>query len=91
MVLTGGTQETPKSIFQMVYGDACSMLPRRNTLRGARIEVRLVAGKEPDILILVRFESFTAVGMKNAVSYDIRSKFVPHMKHITSPLQSPAS
>jgi hypothetical protein len=28
--------------------------------------------------------------MKNAVFWNIKTQFVPHMKHITSPLQSPA-
>jgi hypothetical protein len=38
----------------------------------------------------VRFEVFTAVTMKNALFWDIKTQFVPHRKHITSPLQSPA-
>jgi hypothetical protein len=29
--------------------------------------------------------------MKNVVFYDIKTQFMPHRKHITSPLQSPAS
>jgi hypothetical protein len=28
--------------------------------------------------------------MKNVVFWDIKTQFVPHTKHITSPLQSPA-
>jgi hypothetical protein len=39
----------------------------------------------------VRFEAFTAVTMKNAVFWDIKPQFVLHRRHITSPLQSPAS
>jgi hypothetical protein len=38
----------------------------------------------------VRFEVLTAVTMKNAVVWDIKTQFVPHRGHITSPLQSPA-
>jgi Ca2+-binding EF-hand superfamily protein len=38
----------------------------------------------------VRFEVFTAATMKN-VFWDIKTQFVPHRRHITSPLQSPAS
>jgi hypothetical protein len=38
-----------------------------------------------------RFEFYTAVTMKNAAFWDTRTKFVLHRKHITSPLQSPAS
>jgi hypothetical protein len=39
---------------------------------------------------LVRFEVFTAVTMKNVVFWDIKTQFVLHRGHITSPLQSPA-
>jgi hypothetical protein len=38
-----------------------------------------------------RFESFTDVPMKNVVFWDIKTQFVLHRRHITSPLQSPAS
>jgi hypothetical protein len=36
----------------------------------------------------VRFECFMAVTMKNVIFWDIRTQFVPHRKHITSPLKS---
>jgi hypothetical protein len=36
----------------------------------------------------VKFEVFTAVIMKDAVFWDIQTKFLPNKKHITSPLQS---
>jgi hypothetical protein len=39
----------------------------------------------------VRFEIFTAMTMKNVVFWDIIVQFVLHRRHITSPLQSPAS
>jgi hypothetical protein len=39
----------------------------------------------------VRFEVFTAVTMKNAVFWDIETQFIPHRRHITSPLQRSAS
>jgi hypothetical protein len=39
---------------------------------------------------LVRFEVSTAVTMKNAVFGVIKTQFVLHRRHITSPLQSPA-
>jgi hypothetical protein len=35
-------------------------------------------------------EVFMAETMKNTVSWDIKTQFVPHSKHITLPLQSPA-
>jgi hypothetical protein len=38
----------------------------------------------------VRLAVFTAVTMKNVVLWNIRAQFVPHRRHITSPLQSPA-
>jgi hypothetical protein len=38
----------------------------------------------------VRFEVSTAVTIKNAVFWDIRTQFVLHRRHITSPLQSTA-
>jgi hypothetical protein len=41
-------------------------------------------------LNVVRFEVFTAVTAKNSVFCDIRTTFLPHRKHITSPLQNPA-
>jgi hypothetical protein len=40
-------------------------------------------------IIYVRYEIFTTVTMKNAVFRDIKSQFVPHRRHITSPLQCP--
>jgi hypothetical protein len=42
-------------------------------------------------LFFVRFEVYTAVTMKNGVFWDIKTQFVLHRRHITSPLQSPAS
>jgi hypothetical protein len=34
--------------------------------------------------------NFTAVTMKSVVFWDIKTQFVPHRRHITSPLQSSA-
>jgi hypothetical protein len=39
---------------------------------------------------IVRFEVFTSVTMENVVFCDIKTQFVLHRTHITSPLQSPA-
>jgi hypothetical protein len=39
----------------------------------------------------VRFEIFTVVTMKNGVFWDIKTQSVLRRRHITSPLQSPAS
>jgi hypothetical protein len=37
----------------------------------------------------VRCEVFTAVTMKNAVFWNIETHYVPHRRHITTPLLSP--
>jgi hypothetical protein len=37
--------------------------------------------------LFVRFEVFTAVTMKNTVFWDIKIQFIPHRKHVSSPLQ----
>jgi hypothetical protein len=37
------------------------------------------------------YEVITAVTMKNVVFWDIKTQFVLHRRHITSPLHSPAS
>jgi hypothetical protein len=42
-------------------------------------------------LYFVRSEVLRAVTMKNVVFWDIKSQFIHHRRHITSPLQSPAS
>jgi hypothetical protein len=39
---------------------------------------------------VAEFDAFTAVTMKNAVFWDIKSQSVPYRRPITSPLQSPA-
>jgi hypothetical protein len=46
--------------------------------------------KQIALLSSVRSEVFTAVTMKNVVFWDIKTQFVPHRRHITSLLQSPA-
>jgi hypothetical protein len=38
----------------------------------------------------IRFEIFIAVTMKNVVFWDIKARFIPRRKHITSPLHSSA-
>jgi hypothetical protein len=43
-----------------------------------------------ELMDYVKFEVLTAVTMENVVFWDIKTEFVPHRKHITSPLQSPA-
>jgi hypothetical protein len=37
-----------------------------------------------------RYGVFTAETMKNAVFWDMKTQFIPHKKHITSPLQTTA-
>jgi hypothetical protein len=40
--------------------------------------------------VVVRFDVFTAVTMKNVLFCDIETQFVLHRRHITFPLRSPA-
>jgi hypothetical protein len=42
------------------------------------------------MFVVVGFEVLTAVTVKKVVFWDIRTQFVPHRRHITSPLQIPA-
>jgi hypothetical protein len=49
------------------------------------------SGSTKDNIKVVRFVVFITVAMKNAVLWDIRTKFIPHRRHITSPLQNAAS
>jgi hypothetical protein len=61
----------------------------------AGLELRLLGhpslGTSLHHVWFVGSEVFTAVTMKNVVFWDIKTQFVPHRRHITSPLQSPAS
>jgi hypothetical protein len=54
-------------------------------------KLRSITPNDRTDLHVVRFQVFTAVTMKNAVFWDIKTQFVPHTRHITSPLQSAAS
>jgi hypothetical protein len=46
--------------------------------------------KYKKITVYARFEVLTALAIKNAFFWDIKPQFIPHRKHITSPLWSPA-
>jgi hypothetical protein len=59
----------------------------RNSALNSFPETRLLLNENRTY---VRFEGSTAVTMKNAVLWDIKTLFVLHRKHITSPLQSSA-
>jgi hypothetical protein len=52
-------------------------------------EKHYVSAGEPSRLILCN-EVFTAVTIKNAVFWDLKTQFILHRKHITSPLENPA-
>jgi hypothetical protein len=54
-------------------------------LTGDILRLRYVA--QP-VNTMLRSEVFTACTMRNVVFWDIKTQFVPHRKHITSPLQS---
>jgi hypothetical protein len=66
---------------------ACNITPQPATLTFAPSQ----RTEKVKYITRVRFEVFTAVTMKNDVLWDIKIQFVPQRKHITSPLQSPAS
>jgi hypothetical protein len=58
-----------------------------------RLSVMLSGQYSPQgtfLIFYVRFEVFTAVTMKNVVFWDIETQFLPHRRHITSSLESPA-
>jgi hypothetical protein len=63
-------------------------LEPEETLWGASVRAFPPARHEIQIE-RVRLNVSTAVTMKNSVFWDIKPQFVPHRKHITSPLQSP--
>jgi hypothetical protein len=52
--------------------------------------ITVTAVKNTDYDSHLGFEIFTAETIKNVVFWDVKSQFVPHRRHITSPLQSPA-
>jgi hypothetical protein len=54
------------------------------------VETIIIFSDGEIIECLVRLEASAAVTMKNVVFCDIRFQFVPHRRHITSPLQNPA-
>jgi hypothetical protein len=70
--------------------EECSLPRYKNPARTSQ-ETHYVSATESSQLGYVRFGVFTAVTMKNAVFLDIKPHFVLHRRHITSPLQSPAS
>jgi hypothetical protein len=45
----------------------------------------------PDKIVVATSAVSTAVTTKNAVFWDIKAQFELHRRHVTSPLQSPAS
>jgi hypothetical protein len=54
-------------------------------------ETLYLSAAEPSQLMLCKIEIFTAVTVRSAVFWNMKTDFVPHRRHITSPLQSPAS
>jgi hypothetical protein len=78
--LVGGTGE----VFSQ--GKYSGTLHHRDTKQYWGRAVKYPRVSEIDVI----FEVFTAVTVKNAVFWDIKTQFVLHRRHITSPLQSPA-
>jgi hypothetical protein len=52
------------------------------------IELLSFCSERVSFTFVVRFEVFTAVTMKNVDFWDIKTQFVLHRRHITSPLPS---
>jgi hypothetical protein len=71
-------------------GNRRNKVRRADILKEAKTETEKGRMKQMNKTRHVRFEVFTAVTMKNAVFWDIKTQFVLHRKHITSLLQSPA-
>jgi hypothetical protein len=69
--------------------EECRFLGYKNPVRTSQ-ETHYVSTTDPSRLMLCKIEVFTAVTMKNVVFWDIKTRFVPHRRHITSPLQIPA-
>jgi hypothetical protein len=51
-------------------------------------ETHYISVKSAASWCYVKIEVFTAVTMKNVVFWDIKTQFVPHRRHITSPLKA---
>jgi hypothetical protein len=73
---------TAVTIMNAVFWDTKLQFAPRRTLR-LRYTVQPVNA--------IRLEVFTAVTIMNAVFWDIKSQLAPRGKHITFPLQTPAS
>jgi hypothetical protein len=52
-------------------------------------ETNNLSATELSRLMILRFEVFTVIAMKNAVFWDLKAEFVPHRRHITPWLQRP--
>jgi hypothetical protein len=76
-------------VFTAVTMKNAVLMGYKNPVRTSQ-ETYYVSATEPSRLCYVRFAVFTAVTMKNVVFWDIKTQLVPHERHITSPLQSPA-
>jgi hypothetical protein len=70
--------------------EECRLLGYKNPVLTSQ-ETHYITATESSRLMLCKSEVFTAVTMKNVVFWDIITRFVLHRRHITSPLQSPAS
>jgi hypothetical protein len=70
--------------------EECRLPGYKNPVRTSQ-ETHYVSATELSQLMLLRFDVFTTVTMKNGVFGDIKTQFVPHRRHIKSLLQSPAS
>jgi hypothetical protein len=67
--------------------EECRLVGYKNRVHSL-YEKHYFSATEPSRLMLW-FEVLTAVTMKNAVFWDIKTEFIPYMKNITSLLQGP--
>jgi hypothetical protein len=88
-----GNQPSNASIQQRLHRALCVFNPVPTSVIYLRMHLFHATHQTSfvNLLIPVRFEVFTTVTMKNVVFWDIKTQFVRHRRHITSPLHSPAS
>jgi hypothetical protein len=74
----------------MVSAQTVFLSSHISTYTYTRIANKLAQREKVMVYVLVEFEVSRAVTRKNIVFWNIKTPFIPHRKHITSLLQSPA-
>jgi hypothetical protein len=81
---------TPCGSVRTDVSEECIVFIIRVTGIGELGATLVVTGNRSTLRASVGDEVFTAVTMENIVFCYIKTQFVPHRRHITSPLQIPA-